>query len=456
MRNEPRKSEQAADARHGPGIGARGSDRAVDPLGGRPRELERPTRIVRTIGYRDLPPARERHELLEHPTSEGAKESVVGHLAQANQRPLVAALRHLRATPALVLLPNDVERLERAARREGERARGKEPAKGRAHRGATELARERGRTAGVGGSLEELDQALRRVPREWLRGRRQKRRQIGARTAELDAPAIRRPRAHHPGERPKHHPAGDLLQAIWRGRAVETHARQVGRCGFGGDHVVETGHDRRGKLGDARPPQLGLDLEPAREDPIERREVGAVLGEPSRRHRAPSELGSRNGLLGRPGKLEREHLEDGHGEAEQIERWLQLDRMEPLGREIHRRAGDVLAIAVAAGHPDVDQDGAPPKRVDENVRGFHVAMHDAAAVQRLERGGDLLHDRSHLPEGQLVALACTTLDRLAHRLPLDHLHHEIGHAPIDAGRIDLNEVGMPQRRESRRFIPKTF
>ncbi|RAN93592.1 hypothetical protein GUI43_06584 [Micromonospora noduli] len=108
-------------------------------------------------------------------------------------------------------------------------------------------------------------------------------------------------------------------------------------------------------------------------------------------------------------------------------------------------AGDAGDVG-GAGHAEVHQDDGAVL-LHQQVAGLDVAVHDAAAMRRVERCGRLGHDRHRLghvePPGRL--------DPLGQRLAGDELHDEVVRPPA-VGEVvrtaveDLHDAGVPQRR----------
>ena len=86
---------------------------------------------------------------------------------------------------------------------------------------------------------------------------------------------------------------------------------------------------------------------------------------------------------------------------------------------------DVLVVALAA---------------DEDVGGLDVAMHQAALVRGVERGGHRRDDAQHALEGQLAAV-----DDLAQVGPGDEAHREVQDAAILAAAVDGDDVRVLER-----------
>jgi hypothetical protein len=84
---------------------------------------------------------------------------------------------------------------------------------------------------------------------------------------------------------------------------------------------------------------------------------------------------------------------------------------------------------------------------DHEVRRFDVAVNDAGGVSPGEPGAHLGHQPELFRDAHLGA----TLDLFFERLPLDVLHHDERRVLERAVVVDVNDVGVTERRERARF-----
>ena len=78
--------------------------------------------------------------------------------------------------------------------------------------------------------------------------------------------------------------------------------------------------------------------------------------------------------------------------------------------------------------------------VDDDVRRFDVAVHDALGVCRGQRVGELDADVEHVGDAQRPAS-----DAVAQRLALQQFHHEVGRALVHADVVNRADAGMAER-----------
>ena len=150
--------------------------------------------------------------------------------------------------------------------------------------------------------------------------------------------------------------------------------------------IIERGEQLRNAL----PPRGRLLLDAPRDDAGEAvRHVGAELADVGQvfvllmvEHRVEA--------LPCPGPCAREHLPRDQPEAVDIAAAVELDAVDLLGRHVRRRADrdashrELRLASHGAGEAEVGEEGAAV-RLDEDVAGLHVAMHDAHRVRGVER-----------------------------------------------------------------------
>jgi hypothetical protein len=210
-------------------------------------------------------------------------------------------------------------------------------------------------------------------------------------------------RLHAPLVRPQ------PLRVVAREHRVREHRHQrVGIAPSGGRALLEQ--------------PLGRVLQPERH-----------RGEPRRPHRLDG--GERLVLLlgqqrEEPGALPRlaagEHLPGDEAQAVQIGAAVDGGAVHLLGRHVGRRAEcrarlrEARVLLVAAGDPEVREQGAIGLRVEEDVLRLHVAVHDAARVHGGQRGGDVAQHALGALRWEGALLANDVLERA----PAHELHDE--------------------------------
>ena len=307
-------------------------------------------------------------------------------------------------------------------------ARREEPAERGPHARARDVAGEARPIAAdvIGRDLEQTLEQRGREPAE--RGRIVERaRELGLVAAEHVAQALGLADADRADHRPEHHaprlgvPDRDRdPPAVLAGGAVVASRLALDARDDLGDRVGELAREHAGR----GLPIVGLLAHPPEHDVIERGELGPQL---RRRADRVVELPAQDreviALAPRAGL--REHHVRGGGEAVDVRARRRLLIGEHLGRDEARRARRARVLAIAAGDPDVDQHAATAERIADHVRRLDVAVDDAALVERIERGRDLLdHDRQ-LEQRHRGPLGAVAVVGLLERLALDQLHHEV-------------------------------
>ena len=140
-----------------------------------------------------------------------------------------------------------------------------------------------------------------------------------------------------------------------------------------------------------------------------------------------------------------EHLVE--RDAGRVEIAAPVERMSAklLGREVSRRAEDLsfrrlLHVVVALHDPEVHQVG-PLVRVEDDVVGLDVAVHDAAPVDDLER----VEERHEEPGRVLAAHPAVALEPRPQRGPVDELHR-VPERPVGVSEVvDADDVRVLER-----------
>src|SRR5215471_21180614 len=102
------------------------------------------------------------------------------------------------------------------------------------------------------------------------------------------------------------------------------------------------------------------------------------------------------------------------------------------------------------GQSEVENLGVTPLG-DKDIRGLDVAMHDAFAVCRIERVGNLNSERQ-----DVFRLQWTASDAVLQRHAIQELHNHEGTAIFLANVMDGADIRMIERRGGTRLPPKAL
>ena len=156
----------------------------------------------------------------------------------------------------------------------------------------------------------------------------------------------------------------------------------------------------------------------------------------------------------------RQHLEQNCPGSEQIAARIDVLADDLLGRHVARRAhhharagqpvvGTERGVRFGPRQAEVEQLHAV--RGQEHVGGLQVAMHDAARVQRRERGEHAEADRHRLGHAERA-----TLQPLGQRFAIEQLHGDEQPAVVLADLVDLADVRVVHAGRRAGLAPETL
>ena len=120
------------------------------------------------------------------------------------------------------------------------------------------------------------------------------------------------------------------------------------------------------------------------------------------------------------------------------------------GAHHHVVAGEVFVAGVEPFRdPEVGEQDAPVGG-DEDVAGFDVAVHEAAAVRLVE----CARDRGADVDREFGAESLLRVEQLAEALAVDELHHDGLASVVDDDVVDGDDVGVAQSGDRDRLAPE--
>ena len=139
-------------------------------------------------------------------------------------------------------------------------------------------------------------------------------------------------------------------------------------------------------------------------------------------------------------RMATQHLEHEEAEPVHVGARIRLATVDLLGRQVARGAHDRAGPCEVVGADRLgDAEVGDLHRAaigHEDVRRFHVAVHEPGTVRGVERVGDLLADADHVTDWQPAHV----VDDAAQRGSVHELHHDVRSAVVVAGVVRGDDV----------------